>query len=473
MELFDLSATLTLDASSFATGVSQAVSKGKEIGETIDNINTESLEDEIAALDKEIESLDKEISSIESDINTISRKGTVVEGIYQGLADAGRELLKKSLEYVFDFAAESLEMVENSGTAVGNQFSKTKAELTATANVLKMKVGTELATFSIGLMNIAEQVAGVTQEDKLRNMFDQLTSYNADNLNAVAASLESIFGAFEKVDMSNLGFNTTVEEMNSGLESQIAYWEEYDRVIQALKERGVSNEMLASYADGSQESLARLQAFEGASDEELAQMETLFGELESIRSGVATEISNAQLEVDAGFQAMVSSAIQLAQDVEGVDTATAAAKLGKGIVSGLASEYPSISLWTNKIIKKLNVLEAKYQQSQILLGISSPVVYSEPIGPKQYATGLDYVPYDNFPSLLHEGEAVLTKAEATEWRRSSSAVGATIDYSQLAAAIASAMAGFSVQMDGQAIGHLVADTVSKDIAQKSKSRRYT
>lgn len=32
-------------------------------------------------------------------------------------------------------------------------------------------------------------------------------------------------------------------------------------------------------------------------------------------------------------------------------------------------------------------------------------------------TGLDYVPYDEFPALLHRGEAVLTAAEAKAWRK--------------------------------------------------------
>lgn len=36
---------------------------------------------------------------------------------------------------------------------------------------------------------------------------------------------------------------------------------------------------------------------------------------------------------------------------------------------------------------------------------------------KPAKTGLDYVPYDEFPALLHQGEAVLTAAEAERWRR--------------------------------------------------------
>ena len=34
-----------------------------------------------------------------------------------------------------------------------------------------------------------------------------------------------------------------------------------------------------------------------------------------------------------------------------------------------------------------------------------------------FATGLDYVPYDEFPAILHKGEAVLTAEEADVWRK--------------------------------------------------------
>ena len=38
-------------------------------------------------------------------------------------------------------------------------------------------------------------------------------------------------------------------------------------------------------------------------------------------------------------------------------------------------------------------------------------------GGGEYATGLNYVPYDEFPAILHRGEAVLTAAEARVWRK--------------------------------------------------------
>ena len=90
-----------------------------------------------------------------------------------------------------------------------------------------------------------------------------------------------------------------------------------------------------------------------------------------------------------------------------------------------------------------------------------------------YATGLDYVPYNNFSARLHEGEAVLTKAEATLWRSGGQAQAPAIDYDRLAGAIASAMAGTSVQMDGQAVGVLVAPTVSRAFGRQTLARKHT
>lgn len=92
---------------------------------------------------------------------------------------------------------------------------------------------------------------------------------------------------------------------------------------------------------------------------------------------------------------------------------------------------------------------------------------------KSHATGLDYVPYNNYAARLHEGEAVLTKAEATAWRRGDGAASPAIDYDRLAGAIASAMAGTSVQMDGQAVGVLVAPTVSRQFGRQTLARQHT
>ena len=100
--------------------------------------------------------------------------------------------------------------------------------------------------------------------------------------------------------------------------------------------------------------------------------------------------------------------------------------------------------------------------------------FSKISGAYGHATGLDYVPYNNYAARLHEGEAVLTKAEASAWRRGDEQVAAVgIDYGRLGQAVAAALSGMSVQMDGQAVGVLVTGAVSREMGRRVKARQYT
>lgn len=92
-----------------------------------------------------------------------------------------------------------------------------------------------------------------------------------------------------------------------------------------------------------------------------------------------------------------------------------------------------------------------------------------------FATGLDYVPNDNFYARLHEGEAVLTKAEAADWRRGSSVQA--IDYAAMGSAVGSAvreaLSGIGLYTDdGTRIADMVTQRVSRNIAREAKNRRY-
>lgn len=92
-----------------------------------------------------------------------------------------------------------------------------------------------------------------------------------------------------------------------------------------------------------------------------------------------------------------------------------------------------------------------------------------------FATGLDYVPNDNFYARLHEGEAVLTKAEAADWRSGGSVQA--IDYAAMGIAVGSAVreaiSGIGLYTDdGTRIADMVTQRVSRNIAREAKNRRY-
>lgn len=106
--------------------------------------------------------------------------------------------------------------------------------------------------------------------------------------------------------------------------------------------------------------------------------------------------------------------------------------------------------------------------------ISSPsIVRSSKRNAPSFATGLDYVPYDNFVAKLHAGETVLNRANATAYR---AGIIGGIDYARLgqitAEAVSNALAGMTVTMSGEQVGRLTAKTVSREIAKGAKSLRY-
>ena len=97
-----------------------------------------------------------------------------------------------------------------------------------------------------------------------------------------------------------------------------------------------------------------------------------------------------------------------------------------------------------------------------------------PGGLRGYATGLPNVPYNNFVARLHEGERVLTKAENAAYSsRARNTGGESYNLAEaIAAAVVSAMHGMQVSMDGQRVGDIVTDRVSRNIAQAAYVGRF-
>lgn len=91
---------------------------------------------------------------------------------------------------------------------------------------------------------------------------------------------------------------------------------------------------------------------------------------------------------------------------------------------------------------------------------------------QSHATGLSFVPYDNYAANLHQGEAVLTKLEAARWRSGHAAPSQGVSAAELSAALQEAMSHIKVVMDGAAVGELVAPAVSSAMEQGIRARRY-
>lgn len=85
-----------------------------------------------------------------------------------------------------------------------------------------------------------------------------------------------------------------------------------------------------------------------------------------------------------------------------------------------------------------------------------------------HAKGLGYVPYDGYIAELHRGEQVVMANQARG--------GSNFDMGELTSAItsaiASAMTNVQINMDGEPVGNIVTDVVSRNIAMAARGRRF-
>lgn len=89
------------------------------------------------------------------------------------------------------------------------------------------------------------------------------------------------------------------------------------------------------------------------------------------------------------------------------------------------------------------------------------------------AKGLNYVPYDNYPALLHRGETVLNQDDGRRWRQGGSGGFNSRDlYGAIASAVASAVSEIQINLDGKSVGNAVTNQVSRNMYNKQIGRRF-
>lgn len=140
----------------------------------------------------------------------------------------------------------------------------------------------------------------------------------------------------------------------------------------------------------------------------------------------------------------------------------------------------SISGWFDSVISKA---ETAIEKVQTFLGLDTEKRDSNPNNPygnnwhntgtPRKATGLNYVPYNDFPAILHAGEAVLNRADATAYRAGNVGGISVESISQaVAVAVREALDGVGVYMGADRVGDLVTQRVSRNIAKGARAMRY-
>ena len=296
-----------------------------------------------------------------------------------------------------------------------------------------------------------------------------------DNGGKLTATELEAYEALVKVRNAQKELNESLDQyrpegMTAGLNDQIAYMEEYLANLNTLSEWGVSPEMLASLSDGSKESAAYLKGLVEGGPEAASAVGELYKEVEEKKASFTKALTDQKLAVDETYQGMVDTAMEAMGDLNLYDEAESSlAATVQGIADGINESYPEVKSAVDQIIAELNRLNGlgfdfSFDGSGgiefINLGAAVPM-----------ATGAEYIPYDNFPALLHEGEGVLTKEENAAWQAYKTGYHSNgVDYDVLGGLMRSNVkAGGDVYLEGRVVGQVISGIQGRNYRNLQRS----
>ena len=175
-------------------------------------------------------------------------------------------------------------------------------------------------------------------------------SYNE----AYSAAYESISGQYQLWDEAAKVVATSAGSINSALESQITYWQDYNANLQSLTDRSADieglSDMIASFADGSSDSVNAIAGMAGATDEQLATMVANWKTLQQEQQNAAGSVADLKTDFTATMDELQTA---LAEDIEAMDLgdeakASAQATI-QGFIDGAVGMLPQVTAAYNRV----------------------------------------------------------------------------------------------------------------------------
>lgn len=179
--------------------------------------------------------------------------------------------------------------------------------------------------------------ASISYEDAVSNAItavsDDLSELAEKYQEAYGAALESVQGQYALWDEAAEVTATSAGSINAALESQIGYWESYNSNLAGLTERSADieglSDMIASFADGSTDSVNAVAGMASATDEELAAMVANWQSLQDVQGTTADSL--AQLETDFN-DSLASIEDRMNEAVDNMNMDTEAASAAKATI---------------------------------------------------------------------------------------------------------------------------------------------
>ncbi len=161
------------------------------------------------------------------------------------------------------------------------------------------------------------------------------------------AALTSIQGQYDLWDKADAVVATSAGSINEALQSQISHWNDYNANLESLRSRtsdieGLSD-VIATFADGSKDSVNAVAGMASATDEDLAAMVQNWRDLQKAQQETSDVIAEFKTDYTTQMQELTN---ELTTQIEGLDLSDEAAESGRitiqGFIQAAATELPRV-----------------------------------------------------------------------------------------------------------------------------------
>lgn len=349
------------------------------------------------------------IAAAEADVAT---KAKALEDYQNQFRGENAALYGPAEEYQMGLLADDLSEAENKLNGYNQTLDETNKYLDQYGGVVGDLIQ---STDDLNAAQAELSGTGGEVDDSLQGTIDTLGIYNQELQEAVAAyeayretvskKIEGTIGGLGEIKYTG---ETDFETLQNNMADRLKFLTEYQDNLKKAQEMGYSSTFLQQFTDGTVDSAEALAGLVQASDEQVQQMNTDYTTMKTKADELATSLATSATGIDETV-AGVKTAVESLVTGTAVDLTENGKDAIQTLIDGMNSQIGALGLKISTVNKMMERLNRGYA------GLGSGKIGGV-LTLRGHAQGLGRVPYNDYPALLHEGEMVLTRAEAAAYR---------------------------------------------------------
>lgn len=300
----------------------------KEVAENKIKLTQAQLKEEqaLAKADKAQQRMNELMAEAEKQFRSDSEAIKLGYAAVDYLSDEYYELDSALLGYKVTAAAASEEQeIINEAIQKGEQtIAKAKEEVDLATEIVE-SAGSSAEGTSEQMVSAYDAVS-IAVSDVTDQTTELLQAYN----DAYQAAYDSVNGQYNLWTNAEETLPTSIQTINDALSSQTEYWDNYNNNLESLSKRTGDIEglgdVIASFADGSSDSVNVIAGMADATDDELKTMVTNFEEQKKAQEEVSKSLADYKVDIDDTMDGIVDDMEKAVEDMKLSNKAEEAAK---------------------------------------------------------------------------------------------------------------------------------------------------